>query len=129
MKVGALDFEEEREVLEWIRSEFASGDLEIRLDANGAWNPDEACGIWRFLLPFHIHSIEQPIAAGQTEAMADLCLRAPIPVALDEELIGVTGPEARRGLLLQIRPAYIILKPGLLGGFSETAHWIGLRRS
>jgi O-succinylbenzoate synthase len=126
LKVGALDLEEELQVLKWIRSEFGSPDLEIRLDANGAWEAEEAGDKLELFAPFDIHSIEQPIAAGQPEAMAKLCLNPAIPVALDEEVIGVVGLRAKRALLERIRPAYLILKPGLLGGFSMTGEWIRL---
>lgn len=126
LKVGALDLKEEIQVLEWIRSEFGSSDLEIRLDANGAWEADEACEKLKVFAPYDIHSIEQPIAPGQAEAMAELCMNPPIPVALDEEVIGVVGLKKKRALLERIRPAYIILKPGLLGGFSSSAEWIRL---
>ncbi|MCK4746578.1 MAG: o-succinylbenzoate synthase, partial [Bacteroidales bacterium] len=126
LKVCALDMKEELQVLRWIRSEFGSSDLEIRLDANGAWDFAEAGGKLELFARFDIHSIEQPIAAGQTEAMAKLCKNPVIPVALDEELLGITGLEAKRALLQEIRPAYVILKPGLLGGFSSSAEWIRL---
>lgn len=126
LKVGALDLEEELSVLRWIRSEFDSGELEIRLDANGAWSPEEAGKILDQFAVFGIHSMEQPISAGQTEAMAQLCSNPPIPIALDEELIGISGMEAKGELLTRIKPAYIILKPGLLGGFSQSREWIEL---
>ena len=126
MKVGALDFNEEREVLEKIRSDYGRGELEIRLDANGAWSPRDASGFMEILSQYGIHSIEQPIAAGQIEAMAGLCRSAAIPVALDEELIGLSGLKAKGDLLREINPRYIILKPGLLGGFSATETWIKL---
>ncbi len=126
LKVGALDLEKEIEVLGWIRSEFGSEDLEIRLDANGAWLPHEAPGKMARFANFGIHSIEQPIAAGQPEAMSLLCSAPAIPVALDEELIGITSQGDRSLLMQQIKPDYIILKPGLLGGFSEAGKWITL---
>ena len=126
MKVGALDFNEEKEVLERIRSDYGRGELEIRLDANGAWSPQEAGKYLEILSPFGIHSIEQPIAAGQIEAMAELCRSAAIPVALDEELIGISGLKSRGDLLREIKPRYIILKPGLLGGFLAAEQWIRL---
>jgi len=126
MKVGALDEKKELEVLSWIRSEYGTGDLEIRLDANGAWHAEEApVRISRFAA-FGIHSIEQPIGPDQIDAMADLCKDPDIPVALDEELIGISSPENRRAIMEKIRPAYIILKPGLLGGFSVAEQWIEL---
>jgi len=126
MKVGALDFGEEVEVLTWLRREFSAADLEIRLDANGAWEPGEAAGKMARLSHFGIHSIEQPIGAGQPEAMATLCAGAAIPIALDEELIGLGTPRVRKTMLRAVRPAYIVLKPGLLGGFSVAREWIRL---
>jgi len=124
LKVGALDLSVELELLRWIRSEFGTSALEIRLDANGAWSPEEAVTSLEQFAHFDIHSIEQPIAAGQPAAMAKLCKDPLIPVALDEELIGVHGREAKRELLQEIQPAYVILKPGLLGGFSAAGEWI-----
>jgi O-succinylbenzoate synthase len=128
LKVGALDIREELEIVKWIRMEFGAGDLEIRLDANGAWSPDEAPERMEQFARFGIHSIEQPIAAGQIGALTRICLDPAIPVALDEELIGITDPAARSLLLEKVKPAYLILKPGLLGGFSVTASWIELAR-
>jgi L-alanine-DL-glutamate epimerase-like enolase superfamily enzyme len=124
LKVGAIDLEDELGILAGIRSEFGQDDLEIRLDANGAWSPEEALMKINALARFGIHSLEQPIAQGQPEEMAGICRRADIPIALDEELIGVTEPSERRRLLETISPAYIILKPGLLGGFHECSEWI-----
>ncbi len=126
LKVGALDFSEELYLLKWIRSEFGSEDLEIRLDANGAWTPEEARIRIEQLSRSFIHSIEQPIAPGQHDTLAQLCIDSAIPVALDEELIGITDPLERNELMDKVRPAYIILKPGLLGGFSVAAEWIAL---
>jgi O-succinylbenzoate synthase len=126
LKVGSLAFSEELELLRWIRSEFGADDLEIRLDANGAWTAAEAMEKMALFAPFFIHSIEQPIASGQLDAMAQICRDAAIPVALDEELIGITDPAEMNTLLERVRPAYLILKPGLLGGFLVTAQWIAL---
>jgi len=126
LKVGSLIFSAELDLVKWIRSEFGTDDLEIRLDANGAWSPEEAREKMERLSRFWIHSIEQPIAAGQQEALRQLCLDSAIPVALDEELIGITDSRKRSELLDTVRPPYIILKPGLLGGFSVTAEWIAL---
>lgn len=124
MKVGALGMEEELEVLGWIRSQFSEDILEIRLDANGAWSAQEAPVRMARFADFGIHSIEQPVRPGQAESMAAICKREIIPVALDEELIGITDPEEQKRLMETIRPAYIILKPGLLGGFSVAREWI-----
>jgi L-alanine-DL-glutamate epimerase-like enolase superfamily enzyme len=125
-KVGALDLREELQILRWVRREFGSSVLEIRLDANGAWDPAEARSNIELFEPFGIHSIEQPVAAGQAESMAELCSSPAIPIALDEELIGISEEGAKRALLEQIRPQYLILKPGLLGGFAHTGQWISL---
>ncbi|HEC44344.1 MAG TPA: o-succinylbenzoate synthase [Bacteroides sp.] len=126
MKVGAMDMPDELEVLDWIRKEYPEGDLEIRLDANGAWTPAEALDRMHALEGFHIHSIEQPIMPGQEDKMAELCTIQSIPIALDEELIGINRPEDRRKLIEKIKPSYIILKPGLLGGLSEAEDWISI---
>ena len=126
LKVGALDFSEELDVVSWIRSEFRDADLEIRLDANGAWKPGEASEKMERFAPYDIHSIEQPLAPGQREEMSLLCRDGAIPVALDEELIGISDPGEMQAMLEQINPAYIILKPGLLGGFSVVSQWIEL---
>jgi len=126
LKVGALDHRVELDLLSWIRSEFEASRLEIRLDANGAWTPEEAAGKLKQFAHFDIHSIEQPIAAGQPSDMAKLCDKPAIPVALDEELIGIFDEEAKRALLQEIKPAYVILKPGLLGGFAASGEWIRL---
>jgi len=128
MKVGALNESEELDVLSWVRSEYGAGDLEIRLDANGAWSAEEAPDHLSRFAAFGIHSIEQPIGPGQIDAMTELSLEPDIPVALDEELIGISSFENRKKILEKIRPAYIILKPGLLGGFSVASQWIGLAK-
>jgi O-succinylbenzoate synthase len=128
IKVGHHELAEEIRLLGWIREEYGSSDLEIRLDANGAWKPEEVPGLLGKLAPFRIHSIEQPVAAGQPDAMAAICEDPPIPIALDEELIGVRTGVQRRELLRKIRPQYIVLKPGLLGGLSASADWISASR-
>ncbi len=122
-KVGAVDFEQELELLRLIRSEFGPETIEIRLDANGAFSPVEAPEKLKRLSAFSLHSIEQPIKQGQPEAMASLCESSPIPIALDEELIGLSDPVARRKLLNVVKPQYIVLKPSLLGGLYSTAAW------
>ncbi len=124
MKIGALDFETEMEILRFIRSRYSAEQLEIRVDANGAFSPEEAPEKLEKLSRFHLHSIEQPIRQGQPEAMAELCRNSPVPVALDEELIGFPPEEDKKSFLLKIRPRYIILKPSLHGGFSGTDEWI-----
>ena len=126
LKIGAIDFESELALLQTIRSEFTPADIELRVDANGAFLPAEALEKLKRLSEFQIHSIEQPIRQGQSLEMADLCRRSPIPVALDEELINCTNFDQRFELLKLIRPHYIILKPALVGGFSSSLEWIQL---
>jgi len=126
LKVGALDFNHEIEVLRYIRKEFKREKLELRLDANGAFEPEIALEKLKILSDFEIHSIEQPIKQGHVEQMAQLCSQSPIRIALDEELIGVWEHNMRRELLQQISPSYIILKPSLLGGLEDADQWIKL---
>ncbi len=123
MKIGAIDFEQELELLKSIRTRFSKEEITLRVDANGAFSPQEALGKLERLSKFDLHSIEQPIAAGQLDTMKNLCQITPLPIALDEELIGV---EDKKGLLDHIRPQHIILKPTLLGGILETQEWIKL---
>jgi o-succinylbenzoate synthase len=123
MKVGALDFDTELEVLRDIRRHFSPEVLEIRVDANGAFSAATAMEKLNALARFQLHSIEQPIRQGQYEAMASLCRTSPLPIALDEELISYP-PQLAEELLRSIQPAYIILKPSLLGGFAVSQQWI-----
>jgi len=126
IKVGAIDFYQELRLLEGIRENFSPDEIELRVDANGAFHPNVALAKLKQLSTFYIHSIEQPIKAGQWKQMADLCKESPIPIALDEELIGVHGLEEKERLLKEINPDYIILKPSLLGGFKASEEWIML---
>lgn len=126
MKVGALHFKDELEILHSIRQNYDPASLEIRLDANGAWSPKEALVHIQKLSKYNIHSLEQPIKSGQLEEMARICKLSQIPVALDEELIGVWDFREKKHILEAIRPAWIILKPGLLGGFKASEEWIEL---
>lgn len=123
IKIGALDFEREFEMLDRLRLEYGPDRLTIRLDANGAFSPDDALDKLRRLSLLDIHSIEQPIKAGQWDAMAYLCEQSPVDIALDEELIGVTPPEKMHKMLYYIAPRYIILKPSLCGGLSGAGVW------
>ncbi len=125
LKIGALDFERECEMLDYIRRRYYRQHPEIRLDANGAFKPSEALDKLKELSRFDIHSIEQPIPPGH-ESMEEICAQSPIPIALDEELIGITTGAARLGLLKKLRPAYLILKPSLHGGFAGCMEWIRL---
>jgi len=126
MKIGALNFEEEFTVLKNIRSEYSPNDLELRVDANGAFSPLDVLQKLEKLSRLNLHSIEQPIKQGQMDEMADLCLQTPLPIALDEELIGVHKKDKRIELLDRINPQYIILKPALVGGFYSSEEWIEL---
>lgn len=126
LKIGSIDFDREIELIRQIRGRFGRKDIELRVDANGAFTPDEAPERLEMLARYDIHSIEQPVRAGQWEVMADLCRRSPLPVALDEELIGVNDSIRKRELLDKIQPAYIILKPSLHGGMQGTREWVEL---
>ena len=126
MKIGAIDFEEEYRILKALRNEFSASDIEIRVDANGAFQATEALRYLERLATLQLHSIEQPIRAGQWEAMAELCEQTPLPIALDEELIGIFTREEKQRLLREIQPQYIILKPSLIGGYRGSEEWITL---
>lgn len=126
MKIGAIDFEEEYRILKALRNEFSASDIEIRVDANGAFQASDALRFLERLATLQLHSIEQPIRAGQWEAMAELCEQTPLPIALDEELIGIFTREEKQRLLREIQPQYIILKPSLIGGYSGSEEWITL---
>ncbi len=129
IKVGALAHDVELEVLKYIRSEFGRQDVEIRLDANGAFTAEEAMHYLERFAEYGIHSIEQPIGAGQAESMFALCRKSPIPVALDEDLIGVDPLAAGKKFLSDIKPHFIILKPSLMGGIAAARAWIDLASS
>lgn len=124
MKIGAIDFQSELKLLKSIRKEFTSKVIELRVDANGAFSISEALERLKILSDFDLHSIEQPIKQGQIEAMAKLCTQTPLPIALDEELIGVFSVTEKEKLLQIINPQYIILKPSLIGGFKGSDEWI-----
>ena len=126
LKIGAIDFNQELELLKKIRSRYSRREIELRVDANGAFSPDDALQKLEQLSLYDIHSIEQPIRQGQWGDMAFLCRESPIPIALDEELIGVNDSYTKAQLLDIIKPAYIILKPSLHGGMAGTKEWIDL---
>ncbi len=126
VKIGSLDFATELALLAEIRAEAGPAQLTLRVDANGAFSPAEALGKLAELARFEVHSIEQPVAAGQWAALAEVCRHSPVPVALDEELIGLTDPAAQAQLLDAVRPAYLVLKPTLLGGHAATRRWVAL---
>ncbi len=126
MKIGAIDFKTELNLLKSIRKEYSSSDIELRVDANGAFSPSEALEKLKWLSELELHSIEQPIKQGQWQEMARLCEDTPLPIALDEELIGVFSENKKQELLNTINPQYIILKPSLIGGFCGSDQWISL---
>ena len=126
LKIGAIDFETELDLIKSIRKEFSINDIELRVDANGAFSPKDALEKLKRLSELDLHSIEQPIKQGQFEAMAKLCERTPLPIALDEELIGVFSATKKEELLQTINPQHIILKPSLIGGFKGSSEWINL---
>lgn len=126
MKIGAIDFSSEIDLLKSIRNEFTTSEIELRVDANGAFLPSEALEKLKILSELELHSIEQPIKQGQWQEMARLCEATPLPIALDEELIGVFSSEDKKELLETIKPQYIILKPSLIGGYAGSNSWIDL---
>jgi O-succinylbenzoate synthase len=126
LKIGAIDFEKELQLLRYIRQHFTPDQVEIRVDANGAFDLNEALFKLIQLSEFKLHSIEQPIRKNNTDSMAELCKVTPFPIALDEELIGVFTVAEKEDLLIKIKPQYIILKPSFVGGFRGTQEWISL---
>lgn len=126
LKIGAIDWSKEIDILASIRERYSAHQLTLRVDANGAFSPDDAAERLKELAQFDIHSIEQPIAKGQWEEMAELCKANIIPIALDEELIGISDTKEKEKMLERINPQYIILKPALCGGFSGAEEWIAL---
>ncbi|WP_075602999.1 enolase C-terminal domain-like protein [Saccharicrinis aurantiacus] len=126
IKVGAINFDDEVNLIKEIRKSFSPNQIEIRVDANGAFSPEDAIRKLQILSELDLHSIEQPIKAGQWTNMAKLCANTPLPIALDEELIGVNTVEEKRQVLETIKPQYIILKPSLVGGFRASEEWVTL---
>ena len=128
LKVGAIDFDEEMDLVKCIRERFSRHEVELRLDANGGFSPDEALYKLELLSQYAIHSIEQPIKQKQWSLMAELCRESPLPIALDEELIGINDPDAKRQMLRIIKPRYIVLKPSLHGGMMGCREWIQIAK-
>ena len=138
LKIGAIDFDQELDLLRRIRERYGPREVELRVDANGAFGPlptsPEGGGVGdalyklELLSQYALHSIEQPIKAGQWANMAELCREAPLPIALDEELIGINDPDQKRQMLNIIRPAYIVLKPSLHGGMAGCREWFDIAR-
>ena len=128
LKIGAIDFEKELDLIKKIRERFSFHEVELRVDANGAFTYEDALYKLELLSQYNIHSIEQPIKQGQWAYMAELCRESPLPIALDEELIGVNDSEMKRHMLNVIKPRYIILKPSLHGGMMGCKEWIDIAR-
>lgn len=126
LKIGAIDFDTEIDLLRFIRANFDENQIEIRVDANGAFSENEALYKINQITGFKIHSIEQPIKKNNTDTMSVLCKNSQIPIALDEELIGVFLKQKKEELLLKIRPQFIVLKPSFIGGIRGTLEWISL---
>ncbi len=128
LKIGAIDFDEELSLIKMLRQRFSKENVELRVDANGAFSPEEAPRRLEQLAQYDIHSIEQPIRQGQWQVMATLCRNTPLPIALDEELIGVNDPYKKEELLDVIRPQYIIIKPSLHGAMVGATEWVTMAR-
>lgn len=126
LKIGAIDWKKEVDMIEYIRTKYSDSELMIRVDANGGFTMDNALPRLKRLADLGVHSIEQPIPSGMPELMAFLCQVSPLKIALDESLIGIYGRDAKAGLLDEVMPAFIILKPSLCGGFSGAEEWIRL---
>lgn len=126
LKIGAIDWQREIELIRYVRSCFPKEELQLRVDANGAFAPEWAMDRLIELSKYDIHSIEQPIRQGQWDEMARLCKESPLAIALDEEMIGVNDPKEKARLLDTIHPQYIVLKPTMHGGLSGTREWIDL---
>lgn len=126
LKIGAINFDEELSLIKRIREEFNASEVEIRVDANGAFSLHDALEKLKRLNEFELHSIEQPIKQGKIAMMSELCENSPLPIALDEELIGVSDIENKQRILEAIKPQYIILKPSLVGGLAKSKEWIDI---
>lgn len=126
MKIGAIGIEDELELLADVRRQFSAEELALRVDANGAFNNNNVMPVLERLARLQVESIEQPVAPGLYEVMEEVCARTPLPVALDEDLIGLNTPEAKRDLLDHVRPQRIVIKPSLVGGWAAAQEWIDL---
>ena len=124
LKIGAIEWEQEIELIRFLRSKYRKDNLELRVDANCAFTPEEAPAKLEELARYDVHSIEQPIATGQWKTMAELCKNSPLPIALDEELIGLNYLHEKQAMLDTIRPQYIVIKPTLHGGISGSMEWV-----
>jgi o-succinylbenzoate synthase len=129
MKIGAIGIDDELELLKAVRAEYSASDLILRVDANGAFSAQQAPDVLKRLADLQVHSIEQPVAPGLYEVMAELCAHTPIPIALDEDLIGLNTHDAKVDLLDNLKPQYIVIKPSLVGGWVATQEWIDLAKA
>lgn len=128
IKIGAIEWEKERKLISYIRERFSRERVEIRVDANGGFDMAEIYPVLSQLADLEVHSIEQPIKVGNQESLAEICKKSPLPIALDEELIGKFDIESKRQLLANVKPQYIVLKPSLVGGYSGSEEWIALAK-
>ncbi|MFZ3103503.1 MAG: o-succinylbenzoate synthase [Smithella sp.] len=126
LKVGAIDFDAGLSLIKKIRKEYQAEDVEIRVDANGAFDPAKVMNRLNALAALHVHSIEQPVKPGQPDLLARLCVESPLPIALDEELIGIESLNHKQKIISDIRPQFLVLKPSLHGGFGGCSEWIKL---
>lgn len=129
MKIGAIGIEDELALLKSVRDEFGAKEITLRVDANGAFNNRNAMDVLQRLADLQVHSIEQPVPAGLYEVMAELCERSPVPIALDEDLIGLNTRDAKEDLLNHVKPKYIVIKPSLVGGWAAATEWIFLAKA
>lgn len=129
MKVGAIGIDDELDLLRAVRQEFGPGDITLRVDANGAFSARDAMSVLERLATLHVHSIEQPVAPGLYEVMAELCECSPVSIALDEDLIGLNTRDVKEDLLDHVKPQYIVIKPSLVGGWAATQEWINLAKA
>ncbi|MBK6542833.1 MAG: o-succinylbenzoate synthase [Flavobacteriales bacterium] len=129
MKIGAIGIEDELTLLKNVRAEYKAADLTLRVDANGAFSAQQAPEVLKRLADLQVHSIEQPVAPGLYEVMTELCADPPIPIALDEDLIGANTHDAKVDLLDNVRPQYIVIKPSLVGGWAAAQEWIDLAKA
>jgi o-succinylbenzoate synthase len=129
MKIGALDFDKEYRILNSIKENYSSNEITLRVDANGAFSTNDALKKLTLLAELGIHSIEQPIKAGQWTNMKELCQQTPLPIALDEELIGINSVKEKMDVLETIKPQFIVIKPSLHGGISGSREWIEIAES
>lgn len=126
MKIGAIDIADELQLLADVRRDFSAKDLTLRVDANGAFASGDVMPVLEQLAELEVESIEQPVPPGLYEVMAELCASSPLPIALDEDLIGNNTREAKKDLLDHVKPQHIVIKPSLVGGWTAAQEWIEL---